>query len=220
MASITAPEEHHAGGDPGQPLQLQPELIAVVHVHGVGCLMDQHRQTPGAERLPPEAGLIQRQGEHVGATPVGVEGAAAVAVPGELATHPVLTHRTAVHQLLAEPHGELQAAPEAAALEMAVNLVGEIHHPQIAQLRDAGAVVAAAHVEVVAERAIAQLDPARLVGGKGIEGVLQQLLHQVLGRPGGIHGGGGGLVRLTLPDNRRPTRLHAPKLASGTAQRC
>ena len=71
---------------------------------------------------------------------------------------------------------------------MAVGLVGEVDDAQIGKFFDARSIVRAAHMELVAEEAIAQRDLARLFISKGIQRVLHQFLDQMLRRPCRIHG--------------------------------
>ena len=101
--------EHQACSYPSQALNLNAEFVTVVHIHGMGRLMDQHHEAFGAKRLLPKAGLVNRQCEHVFGAPVGVEAAAGAMVAGELAGYLVLVHRAAVHELLAEPHSKIKA---------------------------------------------------------------------------------------------------------------
>lgn len=92
----------------------------------------------------------------------------------------------------------LEPPPEASAFEMAVGLVGEVHHPQITQISNTGAVVAARHLKAAAVVAVAQRHRAVWLLREGVKSVLHQLLDQMLRRPRGVHG------RKTIGADRQP----------------
>ena len=78
--------------------------------------------------------------------------------------------------LLRDAESLLEPPPEAAAFEMAIGLVGEVHHLQIAEVADTRAVVAALHHKTPGFAAVAELNPAHIALHERIQGVLHQLL--------------------------------------------